>query len=96
VIPDPKVRKDGLCAQCKGPRTHAVWNKYSHDAAILDPFCSTNCCRVYHGQPDLDKQGREQKGTMAKGMPGRGGMRHGTPAAYMLCACEVCVAAVKG
>jgi len=47
VIADPPVRKDGCCAQCGGERKHAVWNKYGKDQAILDPFCSSTCCRAY-------------------------------------------------
>lgn len=48
---DPPVRKDGRCAQCLGPRKHAVANKYSGMDAVQDPFCSTTCCREWHDNP---------------------------------------------
>jgi hypothetical protein len=48
VKPDPTMRRDKRCAQCGGPRTNAVWNRYGHDAAIQDVFCSTACCRAFH------------------------------------------------
>lgn len=48
---DPPVRKDGRCAHCVGPRK-AKPNRYSGLAATLDPFCSTGCCRAWHGVAD--------------------------------------------
>jgi ribosomal protein S14 len=96
VQPDPPVRKDLRCAECGGERKHAVWNKYSHDAAIQDPFCSSSCCRAWHGQPDLDAAARVRKGaTPHKGTAPHGGAPHGTARGYELCACELCVAAVR-
>lgn len=57
---DPEVRTDGLCVQCVGPRRKGV---KKHDLSTLerghfrrlaehlaeDPFCSTECCRDWHG-----------------------------------------------
>jgi hypothetical protein len=42
-MPDPKIRKDGLCARegCKEELPKPD-----------DPFCSSRCCRVYHGCVD--------------------------------------------
>ena len=48
---DPPLRADGKCANCKKTRRHAVWNRYSDVQAILDPFCSTECCRSWHSRP---------------------------------------------
>lgn len=49
---DPRVRKDGRCAlpSCRKPR-NPKRNPYSGMEPFLDPFCSTNCCREYHGAP---------------------------------------------
>src|SRR5258706_5543825 len=46
---DPKLRKDGKCAECGKPRRNAHWNKYGGDQAVFDPFCSMECCRAWHG-----------------------------------------------
>lgn len=46
VKSDPPVRPDGKCWICKGDRK--VEGAYKTDAE-LDPFCSTDCCRDYHG-----------------------------------------------
>lgn len=56
TAPDPRVRKDGLCANCKQPRKHAKWNRYSGHQPIGDPFCSSTCCRAWHDAPrDTDR-----------------------------------------
>lgn len=39
---EPKIRKDGLCHTCKKERTERAIKEG-------DPFCSTECCRVYQG-----------------------------------------------
>ena len=39
--PDPEPRKDGRCVVCKSPRPHLA-------VVQLDPFCSTNCCKLWH------------------------------------------------
>ena len=44
--PDPSVRDDGRCVVCLGPRKAKLGN-YSDPTE--DPFCSTGCCRTYHG-----------------------------------------------
>jgi hypothetical protein len=40
--PDPRLRRDGTCSQCRGPRPAACGK---------DPFCSSVCCRAYFGLP---------------------------------------------
>jgi hypothetical protein len=58
--PDPPVRKDGRCAvpSCKQKRTrlHPKTAKRkpegryaTRDDYARDPFCSSVCCRAYHG-----------------------------------------------
>lgn len=51
VNADPKVRKDGRCAQCRKPRATvtAAMRKYAGDQIDRDPFCSMACCRKWHG-----------------------------------------------
>lgn len=96
-LSDPKVRKDGKCAQCRKERKHAVWNKYSHDAAIQDPFCSTQCCRKWYGMPEKDfaaERRRAAKGVQHGAYAADGGF-HGTVRGYRVCACEACMAAVN-
>jgi hypothetical protein len=50
-VKDPRVRKNGTCAQCGGerkmPRTHH--GSINVAVYLLDPFCSSNCARAYHG-----------------------------------------------
>jgi hypothetical protein len=50
---DPRVRKDGHCAQCKGertiPRTHH--KDISVGVYLADPFCSAICARTFHNNP---------------------------------------------
>lgn len=56
--PDPRVRKDGTCVVCKKERKMAVnalngtMNKLkgvSMKEYVDDPFCSTECCKEWHG-----------------------------------------------
>jgi hypothetical protein len=42
------VRKDGTCLKCRKPR-NPKRNPYSGIAPFLDPFCSSSCCKEYHG-----------------------------------------------
>ena len=54
MIPAPPVRADGRCAVCRGARNIRRSGKYGLDKhgrriAASDPFCSTVCCRIYHG-----------------------------------------------
>ena len=47
----PKVRKDGRCYVCKGPRSipDALQKGVPASEYIEDPFCSANCSRKYWG-----------------------------------------------
>jgi hypothetical protein len=49
MIPDPPIRKDSTCAVCLAPRKPERSKRYARDAAERDAFCSTNCCRKFHG-----------------------------------------------
>lgn len=62
---DPPVRADGRCARpgCGKPRKMPKAQKGIDPLAYeRDPFCSTECCRRYHGaalpERDATKQGR--------------------------------------
>lgn len=46
---DPPVRADGKCAVCGKKRKPERSVTYAKNQAERDPFCSTECCRVYHG-----------------------------------------------
>jgi len=49
---DPPVRADGRCAQCGKPRKLTKQaRRYAGYQLDADPFCSTHCCRAYHGTP---------------------------------------------
>lgn len=58
--PDPPVRGDGRCAHCGGQRGRLPKAITQRNKAILarelelDPFCSTVCCRSWHGT-ELDR-----------------------------------------
>lgn len=49
----PRVRRDGRCYVCKGPRTlPKTRQKGVLDLVYLtDPFCSNACARAYYGNP---------------------------------------------
>lgn len=47
---DPRVRKDGNCAQCLGPRKFAGLKRLYREQAKLDPFCSATCCRAWRAE----------------------------------------------
>lgn len=98
VIPDPPVRADGRCYVCLKPRDPERSRKYAGDVATLDPFCSNVCARAFHGQPNLDEQGAESRKRLLRGRNQATGVgfKHGTRESYRLCACDLCVAAVKG
>ena len=49
VTRDPRVRRDGTCAQCKGPRKPPKKMVVPDKEYKKDPFCSTRCCRAYYG-----------------------------------------------
>lgn len=48
MTPDPPVPADGLCVVCGGERKQPKKRLYA-DAAAGDPFCSSVCCRLWHG-----------------------------------------------
>lgn len=52
---DPPVRRDGRCAECREPRNPRA-NRYSGLAAQLDPFCSTGCCKAWHGLAEPERR----------------------------------------
>lgn len=58
---DPPVRLDGRCVHCGGPRT-VRQNRYSGLAAALDPFCSSACCRAWHGVAEREHQPQGRRG----------------------------------
>jgi len=45
---EPKVRKDGHCAHCRGPRKLAGLKKVYLASAQADPFCSRECCSAWY------------------------------------------------
>jgi len=45
------MRSDGKCVVCGKSRKTKRSKRYGKDAAERDPFCSTQCCRAYHGNP---------------------------------------------
>jgi hypothetical protein len=51
-MPEPKPRKDGKCARpgCtrRLPRSRNA-KRYAGDWLELDPWCSSYCCRAFHG-----------------------------------------------
>ena len=51
--PDPERREDGRCARhgCKKPlqKQTARHPRYAGDEILSEPFCSTECCKTYHG-----------------------------------------------
>lgn len=60
-LADPPVRTDGGCAKCFKPRRPERSAKYGGVAPELDPFCSSECCRAWHGTPirEVSIWGRE-------------------------------------
>lgn len=44
--PDPKRKRGGRCAQCGGPIQ--IVERPGIDYG-LDPFCSSECCKKWHG-----------------------------------------------
>lgn len=53
ALPDPPVLTDGLCARagCGKPRRPERSQRYARALAELDPFCSMECRRRFHGLP---------------------------------------------
>ena len=66
---DPRVRSDGLCAECGKTRAakRGAAGKAGDNAArieperLADPFCSSTCCRAFHGC-DLDTNRASSEG----------------------------------
>lgn len=46
---DPPVRPDGKCAVCPKPRHPERSSRYARGHAEADSFCSSECCRKWHG-----------------------------------------------
>lgn len=51
---DPRVRRDGRCAHCRGERKLPAKRLYREQAELeqaeLDPFCSATCCRAWRAE----------------------------------------------
>jgi hypothetical protein len=47
--PDPRRRRDGLCAHCRKPIEIKAQRQPHRLEALRDPFCSSDCCRGWHG-----------------------------------------------
>jgi hypothetical protein len=47
-VKEPRVRKDGTCAHCRGPRKLAGLKRVYREQAELDPFCSRDCCAAWY------------------------------------------------
>lgn len=67
--PDPPVRDDGLCAYdgCEKMRVVPKQTYATREEHEADPFCSTVCCRHYHGV----EMGAEAPGELRKQRGGR-------------------------
>ena len=65
---DPPVRDDGCCIVCEKPRTITKQvRRYAGVQIDSDPFCSSRCCREWHGTalPGVHHEGRERAGQQA-------------------------------
>ena len=90
---DPRLRSDGRCAQCGGerrgpsPRAHKQYVDAGHYE--LDPFCSAECCKEWHGC-GLESSTRGA-GSLGYEMP-KPIRLHGTEAMYGRgkCRCDTC------
>ena len=47
---EPRVRKDGRCAHCRGKRRLANLKRLYRAQAELDPFCSRDCCVAWRAE----------------------------------------------
>jgi hypothetical protein len=61
---DPAVRPDGRCVVCGKKRKPERSRTYAKHLAELDPFCSTECCREYHG---VERGTRSVSGPVPRG-----------------------------
>lgn len=48
AVGDPKPRRGGLCAR-PGCKNKVYVIRTAAKTSVLDPFCSTQCCKVYWG-----------------------------------------------
>jgi hypothetical protein len=79
---EPAVPADGSCAVCGKPRKPERSRKYAHGCAEIDPFCSVECARKFHGTslPIIPHQG------LKAGIP-----ICGTQNGYRMgCRCDAC------
>lgn len=58
--PDPERRPDLLCARfpaCRNrlPEITARHRRYGGEALLSEPFCSSRCCREWHGTQIKEK-----------------------------------------
>ena len=89
-VKEPRVRNDGKCARqgCNRPRPVAVLTgkklgelrRYAGAQIELDPFCSSACCRVFHGCPipgDEDPVATELRSEAGRRGKDAGPLSHG-------------------
>jgi len=57
-VTDPPAPSDGTCLVCGRERAVAKLKPLYRRALERDPFCSTDCCRAWHGT-QLPVTGRE-------------------------------------
>jgi hypothetical protein len=83
---DPPVRTDGRCVVCDKPRSPWRSKRYGKLEAERDPFCSSTCCRVWHGVSL-----RATPSTSGPTSPKPRIIRHGTERGYKDgCRCDSC------
>ena len=51
IKPDPRRRKDLTCALPGCDKKLQPPSTYAGEHGLSDPFCSSSCCRAYHGNP---------------------------------------------
>jgi hypothetical protein len=84
VTADPPVKADGTCYVCGKPR-RVPKGAWARAAAELDSFCSTECCRQWHGV--------SLRATPSTSNPSRVSLvMHGTERGYNTdgCRCDSC------
>lgn len=75
---DPRVRKDGKCVTCKKPKPvlKRSLRKYAGNQYDRDPFCSSRCCRRFHGCELANDHGLSEEVIQAREEAGRRGSSH--------------------
>ena len=65
----PKVRRDGRCVVCRGPRPFTPQRGVPVEAYLGDPFCSAHCARKFYGTvlPISPSGSKGRKGYFYKG-----------------------------